>query len=431
MSGKSWIEKLLRKLPNISLPENIEISAFNNWSFNKVVDEDQSKLEVDNKTQTLNFYIVSSDIARIKPLLSELPEMVSGKQKFDVLSAEWQELEVGYLEAVNNNQKLLNYFSGILPALDMRALKASLVLKRRLEQGLSTHEIKRKIVITYGKRGSVISNLCSAGYFETWIKPLYEEMRKAPAFSRDRFLKVYIEIVDKHPFALFVNTRMTVIEVGEKIDLKIQQARERGISEINVHGIGSENIKTITEAVEKYKEDPQYKLVLDHEDRILVVKIAFLELEGDADLQVWSGSEWKNNVGGPTFADIYPEWSEIYDVAIRNTGTVNLKMYVNSEWRKDKSYYAPDNLRDHISVEVWERGSNNSGPVNYLGKYGSLRDWISNSTGFQQANQLDAGEQRWYRFRFTADDLDDSYQNKVMRNLNFVFDGTTEGATQK
>lgn len=155
---------------------------------------------------------------------------------------------------------------------------------------------------------------------------------------------------------------------------------------------------------------------------------------GRADLQIWDanqGGNWEETIEGPGFNDIYPKWTQDYSLKVKNSGTTNLILSLGGQW--ESGALDSCNLDNQITVHVWKFNDINT---NYhwdsgedtanLGQY-TLQEWHTNSLS---ADQLDAGEQQWFLLRFSVGDLGDSFQGCTMSGYSFMFDGTTDGATQ-
>lgn len=154
---------------------------------------------------------------------------------------------------------------------------------------------------------------------------------------------------------------------------------------------------------------------------------------GNADLQIWDenyyGKGWQEEINGPSFDNIYPNWTQDYSLKVRNNGSTNLMLSLKGKletgWKDDKG------LRHQITVKVWKFVDDgdyhwDGEPTKYLGER-TLEAWRS---GPFLADQLNAGDQQWFLLRFSVGDLGDYYQDATLSGYSFVFDGTTEGAVQ-
>ncbi len=165
------------------------------------------------------------------------------------------------------------YFIDKLPGEDILILKASLYLKWVLSQNMKTDRLKQDIVERYGVRGKNISNLCTAGYFETVIKPLFEEMKLSPGFTVEKFLQVYEEIVTHYPFAIFIHRHMNSKTVEILIKKKIEDMEKYGISSLNIHGIGKYNVRIIKKAIRKLKGGVTFTEKIELREHIIVATV--------------------------------------------------------------------------------------------------------------------------------------------------------------
>lgn len=169
----------------------------------------------------------------------------------------------------------LDYFRGKIPLPDIEILRASLYIKTVFERGESVEDLKWGIIQRYGKRGNNIANLCTAGYFETIIKPLYEEMAAQPDFSTEKFLARYEVIVTQSTFAVFVNRRMSADELRAEVERKMELNKKYGIKTLNIHGIGAENVDKILDLVSELKDKFSQSPEIDSSQRFVTVKIWF------------------------------------------------------------------------------------------------------------------------------------------------------------
>jgi len=208
-----------------------------------------------------------------KELLSFFPSQL--KQGIPLLETEFHQSadKFSNFSRQRGYQDLTAYFIDKLPGEDILILKASLYLKWVLSQNMRTDRLKQDIVERYGSRGQNISNLCSAGYFETVIKPLFEEMKQSPGFTVEKFLQVYEEIVTHYPFAVFIHRHMDAKTVEILIKKKIGDMEKYGISTLNIHGIGRYNVKRIKEAIRKLKGRVAFTEKIELREHIIVATV--------------------------------------------------------------------------------------------------------------------------------------------------------------
>jgi len=148
------------------------------------------------------------------------------------------------------HKSLLEYFRNKIPVSDYHILRASLFLKSQLDDGKPTERLKEDIVLKYGDRGRNIANLCSSGYFESFIKPLSEKIiHDFGENSLTQFSEIYEVIVTQSPVAIFVNRWMSEEELKAKILKQIAINRHYGINYLNIHGISRENVRKISKII--------------------------------------------------------------------------------------------------------------------------------------------------------------------------------------
>lgn len=214
----------------------------------------------------------------------ELPRLQSAIKEFEargdlLIEATAQKTleDFKQVDSHAENRTLLEYFKGKLPARDIEILRASFYLKTVYERGDPVSHLKQDIINRYGERGRNISNLCTAEYFTSQIKPLYDEMYSQPNFSPDEFLKIYEIIVTESPYAIFINTMMSQGDVKREVHNKIEIDKKYGIRYLNIHGIGKDNVEKITyllkELTPKLALPPE--ITRDASEKFIVVKIWF------------------------------------------------------------------------------------------------------------------------------------------------------------
>lgn len=183
--------------------------------------------------------------------------------------------EVISIEKKGTNKSLLDFFSGKMPPTDLETLRASFVIKELHEKHQPVGKLKLDIMQRYGKRGSNISNLCTAGYFSSVIKPLYEAMAASSNFTKDQFLERYNVIVEQYTFAVFVSNRMSEEVTKNDILGKMKLNKSYGIHEMNVHGIGIGNVVKIQKVLYKIKKEIQWPAQIDSGNSFINVKLRF------------------------------------------------------------------------------------------------------------------------------------------------------------
>lgn len=191
----------------------------------------------------------------------ELADPAVKKQVMGLLRAEVHEESRPVLEAnasniiheiseLSTDKELLTYFEGKIPQSDIPILRACLFIKDLHERGEPVEDYLSDVRYRYGQHGANIANLCSAGYFETYIKPMYEELSTRPNFEAHMFTENYKLVVDTAPFAVFVSRTDSLAQLQTQIIQKIEFNRLYGLRKINIHGIGRENVQKIEELLQ-------------------------------------------------------------------------------------------------------------------------------------------------------------------------------------
>lgn len=180
-------------------------------------------------------------------------------------------------ERTGNEQSILSYFKSKIPPDDYTALRASLYLKQRFEEGASRDEItqlKTDIIKRYSQRGRNISDLCSAGYF-TLIKNLNEEIKRSGG-SKEDFYKAYNFIVEEGALTIFVSEGHTDEQIKREIENKIRRNKHYGLHFLFIHGIGRSNVEKIWMVLYDLKEShPELGKSISEYANIIAVKLTF------------------------------------------------------------------------------------------------------------------------------------------------------------
>lgn len=159
---------------------------------------------------------------------------------------------VDSISSVNlQDDELVKFFDGKISDENLDILKSALYIRHVYAQGKSVVRLKESLVERYGEKARNIANLCSAGYFESFMRPLYDELSKLPDFTSSQFVKGFDLIVTTAPFTVFVHRSMTQADVHDKIKVKLQETKRYGLPNLNIHGIGYENIHKIYKVLDE------------------------------------------------------------------------------------------------------------------------------------------------------------------------------------
>ncbi len=226
-----------------------------------------------------------------KKITINVSEKVLGKKESSQLKQLLKSAEAGTLLLEENSKKLLDDFSAVdqekenrellkylkdkIPVGDLQVLRAALYIKNVFERGEKVGELKLQIMQRYGSRGKNISNLCTAGYFTSLIKPLYEEMSKYPDFALGKFQEAYDVIVTEQPFAVFVSQQMSERELRTEVERKMVINKKYGIRYLNIHGIGEDNVSKILRLLRSMEDKFIQPADIDSEKGFITVKIWF------------------------------------------------------------------------------------------------------------------------------------------------------------
>jgi len=271
----SLLKAIFRIFKNIDL-KAIDISSLKHinilFSGNKHI-----TYQVHDNRKFITIHIPeSTDTNKLKVLQQAIKKEVLDQGSI-LLEEKAEHILIDFLQidSQKENKNFLEFFKGKIPSADLEILRASIYVDSVYRRGQSVSELKLDIIKKYGERGKNIVNLYTAGYFETIIKPLYQEMIMLPDFSPEKFIERYNTIVMQFPFAVFVNNKMTQQELLQEVEKKIEINKKYGIKQLNIHGIGEDNITKIQELLLTLRKKISWPPVIDSDRKFITVQIHF------------------------------------------------------------------------------------------------------------------------------------------------------------
>ena len=231
----------------------------------------QACYKVDKLNKRITIYVKSLTKAHNKVLqeaikscfeLGEFSCLVD-ESKIDLLNRLYK-----FDDATDN--QTLSFFKPLLSRPDWEALRDSLFIRAefRARSGIVS-QLKQDVRFRYGERGIIISNLCTAGYFEHVMMPLFNS-------SRVEFQKYYDLAVDRAIAAFFVHSEMTVDQITKEMNRIIVSAKSCGLASIHIHGIGGKNISKIKRYLNKIRGEigfTEKNIFIQEQVGVIVVEI--------------------------------------------------------------------------------------------------------------------------------------------------------------
>jgi hypothetical protein len=220
---------------------NIHLNNVNFININIVRGEESQAVKHDPNS---NRYVIDvsrlsddeyKEISNISRKYVEEGNLLLEKKSLDLLN------ELYVFKRTQNST--LEFFRDIIPQADLEALRASLFIREKFRKGEQINNLKYDIIMRFGDRGRNISNLCSAGYFEEFLIPLYNSE------SKDKFNEIYEDLIKNSMLTVFVNSKMNADDIPKEIEKKILISKKYGFKFIHVHGIGQRNINTIKQFI--------------------------------------------------------------------------------------------------------------------------------------------------------------------------------------
>lgn len=280
MTKLGWLEKL-KELVKVELKldarliDNRQITIINDSSKKGC---DNEAVYIDKRNQELAYLDLSCLNDKQKKKLAPILEEYIGCGD-RLLQVETSQLLENLCKYGQNrdaaDRKILEFFRGIIPLKDIEALEAALYLRAAFKRHENIEKLKRDILNAFGQRGANITKLCSAGYFEGFLIPLYNETSKE-AEGAKKFAELYGCIVDKAVLAVFVHQDMSQAEITAQISEKIEISKKYGIGFIHIRGIGRNNVTKIKQWMGGQKDSAKFieKNVFEREN-IIIIELLF------------------------------------------------------------------------------------------------------------------------------------------------------------
>ncbi len=248
---KNILKGIIQVNVTINLPEKFDVNTTNIKNYHLIYKPDSPRIELDpqnDKTLLIN-------LAEQEKLIEEAIRAAVTSEGIPLIEQSAEQLIEDFKSSGTflEVRKVVDSLTAFIPPSDLLILRASLYLRSVFKSGLGGGEVQRlkqDIILRFGDRGRNITNLCTAGYFETTIIPLLEAMKESPDFLPDHFTRIYNLLIDQHAFAVFVSGWMDQEKVTKAIMNQINANCKYGVKYVYIHGIGTENIKKIRKAVE-------------------------------------------------------------------------------------------------------------------------------------------------------------------------------------
>ena len=246
-------EFLGRAKADALLTSNVETSSNARDRIKNVTNKGDGTINIQNTTN--NYYTINIDPQSLPEDWGESKELLrkrfnDGEIRFVAGQAD---TEIGDYKRFSNSAKndVAQFFKGKISGTDMSYLRVGLYVDYLATVDPQKAKTVRENSIRDARSRNII-NLASAGYFETYIKPIYES-------DPSSFNVEYEEIVKYMPETVFVNNNMTVNDVVREVDKRICRSMRYhlDVRSVTVNGL-NQSVKTIKEAEpilrDKYKE---------------------------------------------------------------------------------------------------------------------------------------------------------------------------------
>ncbi|HAZ10814.1 MAG TPA: hypothetical protein DCY56_06895 [Candidatus Omnitrophica bacterium] len=261
----SFLEALGKLLSNLKLPDiNFNIDLSNNINIKK--DDHSQKTEYHDDSKNLTINLAKLDSSERKALKDILPKAI--EDGYSILEDETKKSIEDFKakDSSAGNKEVLDFLKPKIPPEDFNIWRASLYMRSFFEahDKPKTRQLKCDIMQRYGDKGKNIANLCSARYLEEVLIPYHGSLegKYEDKIVLDKFKSMYKMVVDELPLCVFVNHIMNKNDIKGEIELK----KKYGLKYINMHGIGTSNIKKIIEVVDELEKQSKFATKETKED---------------------------------------------------------------------------------------------------------------------------------------------------------------------
>lgn len=218
------------------------------------------KINSDNDNRQVNITINVANVnsaKKLKEIKNVVKEAIKESGQFKLNNEKITETENivnNFLQSDRSNDSR-EFIKKYIPEKDKSIWFSALILREEFNKGNTeiVNRIKNQMILEKMDRGRNIANLCSAGYLETLIIPLYQTTNEKNDLKI--FYKIYETIVNEYPFAVFVSSTKSYQDIKDEIINKIKHVKSYGWKKVSVHGIGEENVKTIEKLLIEIKEE--------------------------------------------------------------------------------------------------------------------------------------------------------------------------------
>lgn len=272
-----WLDSLSQFI-KVDLKINLKAPLIDNSkviivkdSFKK--DSETAPLQVDKDKVRIN--LTGLNEKQQQKLTPIIQEYISENKENKFLQVETAALlhDLYDYNKMQPDSKVLAFFKPLISPNDYIALESALYLRGAFKSGKDVSKLKADLRETFGFRGSNIANLCTAGYYENFLMPLYNS-------NPDKFKELYEQIVQNAVLALFVHSGMEVDDIPIRIKNKVGISRKYGIKFIHIHGIGITNVEKIKECmgskIDFFKEEFVDKKVFEDEKKNIIILELYL-----------------------------------------------------------------------------------------------------------------------------------------------------------
>lgn len=240
-------------------------------------------INIENKTININLKEANKEeLKQIKEILApELERAIESSDSGHLIEETGVKDDIKLIEESSSKksiQKELTFIEEKLPKKDVSIWYSALILKEQHEAGEKekVRLLKQQIIVNSGQRGANIANLCTTGYLESHLIPLYKHLVEELG-NEAEFIRQYEVIVEDTILTVFCSIIDKPEELEKEIIEKINRVKDYGWDRVYIHAIGQSNVKNVKIAVDNIKKNCEkvkdIKEISDNEHIVITIFI--------------------------------------------------------------------------------------------------------------------------------------------------------------
>jgi len=181
--------------------------------------------------------------------------------------------------SLEKNKSVIEYFKDNIPDNYLEMLKIAALVKQEFDNKGNGRILKQELSERFGIVANTVCNLYSAGYFENFLIPYFNEKKTDSNYSNSDFSSDFVSFMNDFPLAVFISTQTSLEETAKMILDRIRKNNLSGIRKFKVHGIGEKNVKKIQETILKLEKEKKIEFTnINRTKRTIIAEVVLVEI---------------------------------------------------------------------------------------------------------------------------------------------------------